>query len=203
MFKKRSYPLRIIEQLCHSSNATGQVKLLEDTTIHNFANRLSWLHFTPLFNDIKHVILKHWHLIQHVPRCSNPTFVEFKKKPLWKIFLTHSFNLHYFLVMQIMVTFDIWNATSAPICLNLNSLFILQVLPSWCNSTQFNLLIQYNSIQKCFNLMYLVIRLRSSITLQYPLFFGTVKKMEYIPCHFSNSGTNSTACISRRSLIAW
>lgn len=117
-----------------------QAKLLDGNNACESVNRLSCsIQFTPLANDIKHLILQHWHLVQLVPGCLiHPLWVSRKWLP-WKIIWSDMTQLIWsdmtqpptFSIVRNVATLNARNIASVIRCLSYNSLFILRAHQGW------------------------------------------------------------------------
>lgn len=69
-FLDRGYPLPIVEKALQRAATRSRSSLLEEKRKSEEQRICFSLQYTPLANNIKNIIMKHWHVVSHIPGCA-------------------------------------------------------------------------------------------------------------------------------------
>lgn len=89
-FLDRGYPSSIVERALQKAATRPRSSLLEKKQKKDSQRICFSLQYTPLAYDIKNVIMKHWHIISHIPGCSEKPCVGMRRARTFKDMVVHT-----------------------------------------------------------------------------------------------------------------
>lgn len=89
-FLDRSYPASIVENALQKAAHTSRSSLLEKRQTRASNQICFSLQYSPFANDIKSIIMKHWHVISHIPDCAERPCVGIRRARTIKDMVVHT-----------------------------------------------------------------------------------------------------------------
>lgn len=83
----RGKPMKVINWTKQHAQQIQSISFLKEQHPKTTQRVSCGLNFTPLANNIREIIYKHWHIIEHVPGCQDKPFIGMRKTKCLQDFL--------------------------------------------------------------------------------------------------------------------